>query len=283
MADFVAELVVQAVTGGPQFPGYQQSRIINNTGFFLTNEVHDDGEAYGGTMKDFQDAVIAQYGQADGLAKTADVVLEAMRLTRDNPGLTAADWFGHVLFADELGRPGLRAPGELKSYLLQALAGRNFKLDGGETAKFYFANVKSDGTSEEILGGGYSSSGSPGSRGLPITVNLALDGKAQFKLRASLQDSDAYAFHYPLQIRAQFNDGPLQGAIHWSGEESGTRVYQLTSSSDVIEIPLEVNGTCQEVNRADGSCVDYVTVQIWGGPNAKSSIGKKRFYVRVNN
>jgi hypothetical protein len=39
MADFVAQLVVNDVTGGTDFPGKYAMRIFNNTGYYLTNEV----------------------------------------------------------------------------------------------------------------------------------------------------------------------------------------------------------------------------------------------------
>ncbi|MBM6700585.1 hypothetical protein H7U32_09905, partial [Bifidobacterium pullorum subsp. saeculare] len=60
MADFVAQLVVEGSEFGRDFLGRSDQRINNQTGFYLTNEVHDDGEAYGGTMKAFLDAAIAR-------------------------------------------------------------------------------------------------------------------------------------------------------------------------------------------------------------------------------
>lgn len=106
MADFLAALVVQDVTQGSTFPGANQRRIINHTGFNLTNEVHDDGEASGGAMKDFLEAVLAA-DPKNGLHKVTDVVLEGMRLSRDHPALNAAKWFQSILFADSLGRSGV--------------------------------------------------------------------------------------------------------------------------------------------------------------------------------
>jgi hypothetical protein len=273
MADFVAAMVIDAVTQGVPFPGSDDFRIINKTGFFLTNEVHDDGEAYGGTMKDFMDAVIKQNGQA-GLNKVVDVVLEAMRLTRDYPGLTAAEWFNHILFADSLGRPGLREAGELKPFLLTALAGRNFKMDGGPVATFALINGD---TGVDVV------AGKPGSRNTPIKVDIPKDGKADFQIKASVKNSDAYAFRFPVQIRVKYNGGPLQGAVHWTGEEKGDQVYTLNSESDTVAIPLQATGTCDEVNREDGSCVDYAYVQVWNNGETARPTAKKRFYLRVKN
>jgi hypothetical protein len=273
MADFVAAMVIQAVTQGKPFAGSTEFRIINKTGFFLTNEVHDDGESYGGTMKDFMDAVIVANPQT-GLEQVVDVVLEAMRLTRDYPGLTAADWFSHILFADSLGRPGLRQPGELKNYLLTSLAGRNFKMDGGQVATFSIVNTA---TNLDVL------PGTPGSRNSPVKVKIAQDGTAKFELKASLKGSDSYSFQYPVQLRLKFNGGPLEGAVHWTGEEKGDQVFTLNSEADSVTLPLEVSGKCDEVNREDGSCVDYAYIQIWNNGETHRPTAKKRFYVRVMN
>lgn len=272
MADFVGAILVQAVTKGAPFPGSTDFRIINKTGFNLTNEVHDDGEAYGGTMKDFLDLAIAQYGRA-GLDKVTDVVLEAMRLTRDYPGLTAADWFKHLQFADSLGRPGVRAPGELGPLLLQALASRNFKLEGGSTASF--AIVNTDNQAEIV-------SGKPGSRQSPILVEIPQSGTASFELAANVKNSDTFSFKFPLTIKAQYRTGPIQGAIHWVGEENGSQVLTLRSEADVAKIPVTVTGTCDEVNREDGSCVDYLYVQLFNAGETRPT-AKKRFYLRVKN
>ncbi|MGK5083697.1 hypothetical protein WDW37_10370 [Bdellovibrionota bacterium FG-1] len=275
MADFVAALVVQAVTQGKPFAGSNEFRIINKTGFNLTNEVHDDGEAYGGAMKDFLDAAL-QANPKTGLEQVTDVELEAMRLTRDYPGLTAAEWFNHILFADSLGRPGLRAPNALKPFLTAALAGRNFKFDTSPVATFGLVNTTS-GTPAEVV------AGSPGSRNSPIPVVIDKAKTASFTLQASVKNSDSFAFKFPVQVKVKFNAGPLEGAIHWVGEEKGDQVFTLSSETDVATIPLTVTGTCDEVNRQDGSCVDYAYVQIWGAGDTTRPTAKKRFYLRVKN
>ncbi len=274
MADFVGAVVVRAVTEGRPFPGSNDFRIINRTGFFLTNEVHDDGEAYGGAMKDFLDASLQKFGQ-EGLTKVTDLVLEGMRLCRDNPGLTAESWFEHLLFADTLGRPGVRAPGELKDLLVNAVGGRNFKLEGGEVASFKLVNATAG--NEEVV------AGVPGSRQRPVKVNIAKDQTAHFDLTAALKSSDKYSFQYPVTVKVGFVEHALQGAVHWAGEEKGPVSYVLQSEADVAKIPLDVSGTCDSVNREDGSCVDYVYVQILNAGETTQPRAKKRFYVQVKN
>ena len=273
MADFCAAMVIRGVTKGVPFPGSQEFRIINKTGFFLTNEVHDDGESYGGAMKDFLDATVTRDGQA-GLAKVEDVILEAMRLTRDHPGLTAKIWFEHILFADSLGRPGVRKPGELAPLILAAINGRNFKMDGGQTAAFTLMNATSN---QEVV------ANSPGSRQKPIKLEIAQDATAHFDITASLKSSDEYKFTYPVTVKVQFNGGPIQGAVHWVGEEQGAKTFTLNSEADAVSIPLDISGKCDAVNRADGSCVDFAYVQVLDPNDLAHPHAKKRFYVQVKN
>jgi hypothetical protein len=272
MADFLAQIIVQSVTNNQPFPGSEKFRIINQTGFNLTNEVHDDGEAYGGAMNDFMMTVVNREGKT-GLTKVADLILDAMRLCRDHPALTAKDWFSHILFADRLGRSGLRQPGELSHDLLKALQGRNFQLGDAPAAEMKLINLNSG---EEVI------AGRPGSRGNAIQVMIPKTGKERFDLSVSLKSSQEYRFRYPLKVRVEFQKGALQGAIHWVGEELGPKQITLNSESDLAKIPLEITGTCDSINRQDGSCVDYAYIQIWNqGENAPRA--KKRFYLQVRN
>jgi hypothetical protein len=273
MADFVAQIVVQAVSQSKPFPGLDQFRIINHTGFFLTNEVHDDGEAYGGAMNDFMLASIARFGER-GLTKVGDVILEAMRLCRDHPGLTAKDWFAHILFADHLGRPGLREPGELSPMLLTALHGRNFSLNDTKVASFSLVNHE---TGSEVL------AGADGSRGHAIQVKIAKDETYRTSLDVRLKSSQNYSFHYPVTVKIEFQKGPLQGAIHWIGEEKGTQSFILNSEAETLSIPIEATGTCDFVNRQDGSCVDYAYVQVLSVGEQDRPQAKKRFYLQIRN
>ncbi|MFM8269284.1 MAG: hypothetical protein ACKN9V_03770 [Pseudomonadota bacterium] len=269
IADFVADLVIRDVTKGKDFVGSDQLRILNRTGFNLTNESHDDGEAYGGTLHDILVKAMEKDGLL-GLKKVTDLTLEAMRLTRNHPELTAQDWFSHVLFADELGNLPLRKPGELKVIIEEALAGRNFSLEGLSSAEFKLLNGQ-----QEIHSDGF------GSRALPIPVKLSAQESKDFQLRVQLKSSETYAFKYPVIIKVQLRQGPIQGAIRWKDESDEPHQYLLRSEEDTALIPLSVSGTCDEVNRPDGSCVDYAYVQIWNDGEKEEAQAKKRFYLRV--
>lgn len=271
MADFVAQLVVEDVMEGQDFPGSEDFRIRNKTGFLLTNEVHDDGEAYGGSMHDILEAAIATFGREAGLAKMGDLTMETMRLTRNHPALTAQEWFGHMLFADERGQGAVRAPGEMSPLILGALAGRNFNLDGAAPAKFTLS--LQDG--HEITGD------APGTRESPIRVQMKADEEREFLINVKLDSSKTYGFKYPVTVKVQLEKGPLQGAIHWAGEEQKVLTYTLADESQTLTLPLRVSGTCEFANRDDGSCVDFAWVQIWDEGETGKPQAKKRFYLRI--
>lgn len=269
MADFLAALVIADVTKGQPFAGQDDFRIVNKTAFFLTNESHDDGEAYGGAMYDLLQAARAKYG-AEGVRKIADLTIEAMRLCRNHPALTASDWFDHMFFADELGHAPVRSPGEISQLITQSLAGRNFAVDSVKAASF-------DVVYKDKAVGPFDD----GSRAKPIRVSLASNEQAKFTLKVSAKESEAYRLQYPLTVKVGYRGGPLQGAVHWEGEENGDRSYVLKSPTDEVAVELNVAGKCDQVNRQDGSCVDFVYVQLMGKASDEKPIGKKRFYVRV--
>jgi hypothetical protein len=268
MADFVAELVIQETTKGLPFQGQEKFRIVNNTGFHLTNEVHDDGEAYGGVMRDMLVAARAKFGP-QGLTKMGDLTMETMRLTRNHPALTAEDWFSHMLFADELGKKSLRTKGEFKDLILTALGGRNFNLGTQSSAQFL---VSYQGSSVE--------SGSPGSRNQPINLNLGPADSVSFPISIQLIDGDVYKFKYPLTVRVQYEGWALQGAIHWDGQDKKFVDYPLKSANEALDLVVTAHGTCDEINTEIGGCKDYVYFQVLEQGAAKP-IAKKRFYLRV--
>lgn len=268
MADFVASLVIAKVTNGQSFEGQEKMRIVNRTAFFLTNESHDDGEAYGGSMYDLLNAARAKYGEA-GTTKVADLTMEAMRLSRNSPSLDAPAWFNHMLFADELGHDPVRAPGELRVLILTALAGRNFEFDPASAAKLTISYKDQD-----------VDAGKDGSRGKPIVVSLHDQETAQFEVKIKAHGSSAYPLNFPLKVKLGFNGGPLQGSVHWVGEEQGNRELMLTAADQDVSAQLSVTGKCDAINREDGSCSDFVYIQIFRDGDQKP-IGKKRFYVRV--
>jgi hypothetical protein len=267
MADFLAQLVVTDVMHNQAFPGSDQFRIINQIGFHLTNEVHDDGESYGGAMRDLLMAAI-QADPAHGLHQVTDLVFEAMRLARNHPHLTAENWFDLMRFADERGTPGIREPGQLAQPIQAALDGRNFA-QNSEPAQFVLKNGEVD-----------LDAGAPGTRERPIRVKLKEVETAKFQLTASFKPSEKYSPNYPIQVSASFRGGPLQGAVHWNGEESGPILNTLQDPASSVTLNLEVSGKCDSINREDGSCSDFVYVLL-KRPGEEKPFAKKRFYVRV--
>lgn len=272
MADFVADLVISDVSQGMPFDGSDQFRIINKTGFNLTNEVHDDGEAYGGVMHDLLVSSMEQKGR-DGLVKVTDLTMETMRLTRNHPALTASEWFSHMLFADSLGADAVRDPGELSAIILKALNGRNFSFDDQNIAKLTILNDKSELTDH-----------GPGSRRSPIRVDLGKEELSTYSLNIGVSDSpnpEGFHFKYPVQLKVSFEGGPLQGAVHWSNEEKGPVIFTLNSAEEKVDVNVSATGVCDFINREDGSCSDFVYLMIYNADDLKEPTAKKRFYVRV--
>ena len=268
MADFVAELVIQGSYGAKEFPGAADQRIRNDIGFFLTNEVHDDGEAYGGVMKSMLDLAIKKYGHRQGLAKVTDLVLEAMRFSRDHPALTAEDWFQRLYFADTVGRSKLRPAGELSSIITEALNSRNF---AAETDRAIFA-LQHNG--KEVV------AGEAGSRDNEIPLELKADETATKVVTVKLEDGKNFSFKYPVSLKVFYNSGPLQGAIDWENEDSEPSIFEITGTGQSLDIPLTVKGTCDTINRGDGTCSDFAYIQVWN-KDGERAVAKKRFYLRI--
>lgn len=268
MADFVASIVVEHQTDGENFPGKENFRIINETGFYLTNEFHDEGEAYGGVMNDILMTVISNEGKA-GLHAFTDLTLEAMRLTRNHPALSAASWFEHMIYADDLGST-VRASGKYKQLILNSLSARNFS----------FANSFNAAKMTLTFGTTELTNESPASRERPLTA-CGADGIVSHDLKLELTAGDSNFIKFPAIVKVEYQKGALQGAIKWEGEEMNPQVYTLNSPDEVLTLPIRASMECEKINQPDGSCKDYAYVQIFNDGSIKP-IAKKRFYLMLN-
>ncbi len=268
MADFVASIVVEHQTDGVLFPGKEGFRILNETGFFLTNEFHDEGEAYGGAMNDMLMTVISYDGKI-GLQAFTDLTLEAMRLTRNHPSLSASSWFEHMLYADELGS-SVRSPGKFRDIIINSLSARNFSFD----KDFVPATMKITFDGTELT------NESDASREKPLT-SCGTNGVAAYDLKLSLTPGDARFIKFPAIVKIEYKKGALQGAIHWQGEEANPQIYAINSEEEILHLPIRASMTCDNVNQPDGSCKDYAYVQIFNEDSSKP-VAKKRFYLKLN-
>lgn len=274
MADFIAKLIIQETTHGETFEGISDLRINNKTGFHLSNEEHDDGEAYGGAMSDILDLSIKKWGSDLGLRKMIDLTLDTMRLSRNHPGLTANDWFSHMLYADKLGKINTREKNEMSSLIINALNSRNFSFNSDKPARL----IVFDGNHEL-------DDESTGSRYNPNEHFLDKINKKEitYNLDISVQDGEFFHFNYPLKLEIQFNGGALQGAIKWKDENAGAKTFLITKAEEKISLPVTVlTEVCDFVNKEDGGCSDYAYIKIFEKDNIKP-IGKKRFYIRLKN
>ncbi len=268
MADFVAKIIVEHQTSGVEFPGKNDFRIINKTGFYLTNELHDEGESYGGAMSDMLDAAIAKNGR-EGLYDFADLTLEAMRLTRNHPALSARGWFEHMLYADELGSE-VREINQFKTIIQNSLVKRNFAF----SAEFKPSSMKVTFAKGELT------QQSEASRERPLT-DCGVDGVVTNDLKLELKSGDAKFIKFPAIVKVEFKKGALQGAIKWEGEETNPTIYSIQSEDDILNITLKASMECETVNQPDGSCKDYAYLQVYNNDSLKP-VAKKRFYLKLN-
>jgi hypothetical protein len=268
IADFAAEMVLRGYYKNQVPEAIARRRIVNRTGFQLTSEFHDDGEAYGGSLKDVMDLKIAQDGFV-GYAKTCDLVLDAMRLTRQSPNLSLQDWYEALVLSDENGKTGLRAPGEFAATLKTAFAGRNYVYLQPAAAKMTLSYNDIEITDS-----------SKGSRSSPIKLALAAGSEQDFLLKLNVKSAaDVYA--YPLKVVLSYKEtNALQGAAKYKDEAD--QAFTLNSPNDTIEIPITVLAGCDSINTSQNSCKDFVNVQVFA-KDAAESFAKKRFYIDNKN
>ncbi len=268
MADFIAKLILEHEIKGATFPGMNDFRIMNATGFYLTNEFHDEGESYGGAMSDMLDSVIQSNGR-EGLFDFSDLTLEAMRLTRNHPALSAKLWFEHMLYADELGSE-VREPGQFKDIIVSSLMKRNFSFENN----FNPASMKISFNDIELT------NESPASRENPLT-SCGENGVVSYNLKLELKGGDSEFIKFPAIVKVEYKKGALQGAIKWDGEEANPQMYAVNSDSQALNIPIKASLECETINQPDGGCKDYAYIQIYNSGVAKP-LAKKRFYLKLN-
>jgi hypothetical protein len=273
IADLWAEIILTHEVGTKSFRKRDAMRIVNNMWLYNANESHDDGESYGGAMFDLLKRMMNRFGAKDGLRRTSDLVLETMRLTRDHEEMTPVEWFEHMKYADVIDSPSSvanRRPGEALSEINAALEGRNYAL-GSIPAKFLLAGKSGEITED-----------SEGSR------NHAVDGivgqASSHEILIGAENGSVRAFTFPVRVEVSYRGGPLQGAIHWIGEDDGVKSFLLQKSGEKVVIPIATDGVCDASNTADGGCKDFVYVKLFNSNDRSGKpIGKKRFYIELKN
>jgi hypothetical protein len=266
VADFFAEIGLRHGHYHDNFPGWNARRILNSIGFFLTNEVHDDGEPYGGVLADLLFTLCREQGDETGLKKSADLVFAAMRFSRDHPELSEQNWYENLLYADELGHDPVRQPGELREAITQSFQRRNFSPRPAERLQFTLEN---QGEAVEA--------GKRGSRDTPIELTFGANETAHtypVTVRFSAGSTPG-----PYTIEVDYKTGALQGAIHWQGEDEPVQRIAVTAASATLPLHLTPTATCDTINTGDGSCSDYVYIKLLDSQNRV--VGKKRFYVKI--
>jgi len=263
IADFLAEVVLQATSYQREFPGRSGQRIYNVSAFNFANEAHDDGEAFGGLMKDILDRAITKWGK-DGLTKTTDLVFEAMRFTRGHPALDEQEWVEKLLFADS--RANLRREaGEFRQMIEESLAPRNFSADGKDLASM---QVKID---DQIL-----RRGGVGGRNSPMYRPKGSESRFMMKVR--LLDGKNYKFAYPLKIKVAAGNG-AEGPIDWIEEELGSRTITLSGPNEEALLEMGTTGKC-DVQNLGNTCRESMFIEAYS-PGDKKPRARQRIYIQL--
>ncbi len=263
IADFLAEVVLQATSFQREFPGRAGQRIYNVSAFNFANESHDDGEAFGGLMKDILDRAIGKWGK-DGLYKTADLTLEAMRFTRGHPALDEQEWVEKLLFADS--RANLRREaGEFRQFIEESLAPRNFSVDGKELASM---QVTID---DKIL-----KRGGAGGRNAPMM--RPKDSESRFVMKVRLLDGKNFKFTYPIKIKVAAGNG-AEGPIDWIDEDLGAKTVTLNGANEEAVLDLGTTGKCDVLNLGN-SCRESMFIEAYA-EGEKKPRARQRVYIQL--
>lgn len=264
VADFFAEIILQATSFQKDFPGKEQQRIYKSTPFGMSNQSHDDGEAFGGAMKSVLDQAIEAFGE-EGVGKTADLLLESMRFTRNHPKLDEQEWFEKLKFSDTRGS-SVRESGEFSNILDNAFKGRNFTADGKELAEF---KVEIDG---RVLG--------PNIDAANETRKYTIGTPKEFDLKVTLVDGADFQFRFPMRVVIESPMGALFG-LDWVGEELGPKAAVINTSGETAVIPMGLTGNC-DIVFSGTACSDLLTIKVYEAGSDKVFVKKQaRFKMDV--
>ena len=267
IADFAAELVLRGFNRGTLHPVYSNRRINNSTAFGLTNESHDDGEAYGGALKDILEKRKQTEGHM-GYRKVSDMVLDAMRLTRRFPNMTLNEWYESLMLSDSLGRVGIREKNELATDIAEAFAARNFIYNQPAQTKLniYHNDLLVDESSK-------------GSRYSPYLLDFTGNESGQMALtvQLKLEQMDGQ-YQFPMKVKVSFKETNSQQGSALFLDES-PKYFEINKVGDVVDIPVTVLRGCQFANQGDGSCKDFANIYVYSNGNEKP-FAKKRFYIQ---
>lgn len=267
-SDFIAELMVQATSFQLDYPGRESQRIYNSSLFNLYNQSHDAGEAFGGFMKKLLDDAILQWGE-EGVAKTADLLLEAMRFSRNHPRLDEQEWVEKLRFADGRGS-SVREAGSFAALITDSLKGRNFSADGTNLAD---VQIEIDG---RVLGDNTAEND---------TVFRYNVGTAKnFDIKFKVTDGSDFKFTYPVRMVVENAFGALFG-IDWLGEDQTSKQeVVINASGEVAVLNTGFSAQCDFVIPGTTGCADVLSFKLYEPNSAKPvSVKTGRFgLVAVN-
>jgi len=244
VSDFVAHAIIRLIDDPVMTPYSADPRPYNTTLFHLNNEVHDAGEAFGGSLVDLTDLAEQRFGRRAGTQRVMELVLETLRLIRGNPNLTEESWYEHMLYADTLPRPSViteRKPGELTEFIKAVFGRRNIRTDAQDKlARFEveYKVEKSDADYKTIS-----------AEDDFVTVTMGSDGQTPQKLsfKVEIADGTRAKLSYPLTAELVIRPRKKTGVpVGPSSEQEFKQSVVIREPAAQFEFPLAIAAKCPD-------------------------------------
>ena len=241
-ADFMSYLLARDAGIELDYPGFSDLRIFSPLGFGYANETHDDGMAFGGSLKDILESKIKISGKESAILKMTDLLMTTFRLVRNNLKLNETEFFSALLFADEYGSE-IRQKDEFKNLINEALSKRNFSFNEAEKNVLH-VKIEGEGdlVSGEVTQDGYGS----GNESILLNEQEGIVSGV-VKVRLELKNDSK---KLPFKVKAMVYNKDDSG-ITWI---SKNQIFVVNDKNEELQIPVKFSGKCKNYNMNPTSC-----------------------------
>lgn len=262
-SDFISHFVFRAKGFSEDYPHYKSMRYYSEAKFNIANQVHDDGEAYVGALKDILEDKIRSDGPA-AFNKTLQLVISTLKYLRESKNLSEQEFFHTLLLVDDMGSD-IRKSGEFKSIIEKALKNRNFSLRDDEQT-YLVMSVNEDKI--DVAG--------KGSRNDPYVFTEDPNASHEFVIKSILVEKPAMKINYPFRMHFFFSKHPRR---IMNFESVGASLLQVSGPDEEKEFKFIVKPKCLTYNETESSCLSSTFLILYNeGKNV--SFGKRRIFFR---
>jgi hypothetical protein len=264
-SDFISHFVFRARGFSEDYPYYKSERIYSEAIFNIANQVHDDGEAFGGTLKDILEEKIKSDGPA-AFPKTLELVFTTLKFIRGSIKMSEQEFFHTMGLVDNIPTQ-TREAGEFAQIISDVLQKRNFSLMDSEQTTL---EVKINGMEASVRG--------DGSYNYPFKFKENPNATHEITLSLKLIEKKAFAVPYPYQmsLRFQTNNSRILDIESLSPKDK-----MIYDKDDSIQFKFLFKPVCLEYNLNSSSCRSAVRVEM-NRPNQEQVFGRRRFFIQVN-